>query len=67
MFLYGEKGGDPAGPIFANPAGAQERALRARVMEETMGIPTDVYIKNCEEQEQKLLDYAKYDGVVLWV
>lgn len=56
----------PAGPIFANPAGTEERALRARVLEETIGIPADVYIRNCEEQEQKLLDYAKYDEVVLW-
>ncbi|MEK5321491.1 MULTISPECIES: sigma-70 family RNA polymerase sigma factor [unclassified Paenibacillus] len=56
----------PAGPIFLNPAGAEERALRARVLEESMGIPTSEYITGCEEQEQKLREFIKYDEVVLW-
>jgi RNA polymerase sigma factor (sigma-70 family) len=54
----------PAGPL--NPAGAEERALRARVLEESMGIPTSEYIMGCEEQEQKLREFIKYDEVVLW-
>ncbi|WP_311520337.1 sigma factor-like helix-turn-helix DNA-binding protein [Paenibacillus albidus] len=56
----------PAGPVFANPAEAEGRALRARVLEETMGIPAREYITGCEEQERKLREYAKYDEVVLW-
>ncbi|MBW4082929.1 sigma-70 family RNA polymerase sigma factor [Paenibacillus sp. S150] len=56
----------PAGPVFANPAGAEERALRARVLEKTLGIPAGEYIGSCGEQERKLREYARYDEVVLW-
>ncbi|WP_337099425.1 DUF1835 domain-containing protein [Paenibacillus sp. YIM B09110] len=56
----------PAGPIFTNPAGVEERAMRARVLQETMEIPASDYIKSCEEQEQRLREYTKYDEVVLW-
>ncbi|WP_141506387.1 DUF1835 domain-containing protein [Paenibacillus luteus] len=56
----------PAGPIFENPEGAYERPLRARVLEETMGIPSGEFIAGCEEQEQKLREFSKYNEVVLW-
>ncbi|WP_139991674.1 DUF1835 domain-containing protein [Paenibacillus paridis] len=56
----------PAGPIFENPAGAYERPLRARVLEETMGIHSGEFIAGCEEQEQKLREFSKYNEVVLW-
>ncbi|MRN53499.1 DUF1835 domain-containing protein [Paenibacillus monticola] len=55
-----------AGPIFANPAGEKERSLRARVLEDTLGIPTGEYTKGCKEQEQRLREFNTHDEVVLW-
>lgn len=55
-----------AGPIFLNPAGAEERALRAEVLERTLGIPSAEYIAGCGEQEQKLRQFRHYDEVVFW-
>ncbi|ASA23026.1 sigma-70 family RNA polymerase sigma factor [Paenibacillus donghaensis] len=56
----------PAGPIFVNPAGEQERALRAEVLEHSLGIPAAEYKAACEQQESSISGFQKYDEVVLW-
>lgn len=55
-----------AGPNFANPAGAMERALRAEALEKLLGIPAEEYTAGCREQEKKLRDFSRYDEIVLW-
>lgn len=56
----------PEGPVFLEPAEPESRAVRARYLEKDMGIPADEYIRNCEEQEQKLAGFRQYDEIVLW-
>jgi RNA polymerase sigma factor (sigma-70 family) len=55
-----------AGPIFIDPSSEQERQLRAEVLQATLGIPAEEYMKGCEEQERMLSGFHKYDEVVLW-
>lgn len=55
-----------AGPNFVNPAGEQERAFRAKILEQSMGIPSAEYMAGCAEQEKRLQDYSRYEEVVLW-
>lgn len=55
-----------AGPIFVNPSGENERGIRAGVLEHTLGIPAEKYLSGCEEQEEKLRGFKRYDEVVLW-
>ncbi|AIQ48260.1 DNA-directed RNA polymerase subunit sigma [Paenibacillus sp. FSL R7-0273] len=55
-----------AGPNVMNSAGDQERAFRAKVLEQSMGIPSAEYIAGCKEQEKRLQDYSSYEEVVLW-
>lgn len=55
-----------AGPIFMDPAAQEKRQLRAEVLQATLGIPAEEYMKGCEEQERMLSGFHKYDEVVLW-
>lgn len=56
----------PAGPIFLDPAAAENRKLRAEVLQSTLGIPADEYIAGCVEQERRISGFREYDEVVLW-
>ncbi len=55
-----------AGPNFVKPSGEQERAFRAKILEQSMGIPSAEYMAGCAEQEKRLQDYSRYEEVVLW-
>lgn len=55
-----------SGPIFEELSGRQEREQRTRYLEQKLGIPAAEYIANCQEQEKKLREIARYDEVVLW-
>lgn len=55
-----------AGPNIENHGGDQERAFRAKTLEQSMGIPSAEYIAACAEQEGKLRSFSRYEEVVLW-
>ncbi|WP_019909829.1 DUF1835 domain-containing protein [Paenibacillus sp. HW567] len=55
-----------SGPIFEELSGPKERIGRAQYLEQRLGIPSAEYIANCEEQEKKLRNSARYHEIVLW-
>lgn len=56
----------PVGPVFEDMSGQKEKSLRARYLEETLGIPAADFISSCESQEQALQRFDTYKEVVLW-
>ncbi|UQZ32485.1 RNA polymerase subunit sigma [Paenibacillus sp. PK3_47] len=56
----------PAGPVFVNLSSERERGIRAGALEQTLGIPAKEYTAGCEQQEEKLQGFGRYDEVVLW-
>ncbi|WP_422658845.1 DUF1835 domain-containing protein [Paenibacillus sp. EC2-1] len=56
----------PHGPVFVNADERGHRAVRAEYLEQTMGIPRAEFIQGCEQQEQVLADFQKYEEIVLW-
>lgn len=55
-----------AGPVFTDPAAAENRQLRAEVLESALGIPAAEYVAGCGEQERRISGFREYDEVVLW-
>ncbi|MFC3800730.1 DUF1835 domain-containing protein [Cohnella sp. GCM10012308] len=56
----------PAGPVFAEMYGPEQRTIRARYLERTMGISAALYEQTCRSQESRLLNCRQYDEIVLW-
>ncbi|MCR8842457.1 sigma-70 family RNA polymerase sigma factor [Paenibacillus sp. SC116] len=56
----------PFGPVFKEMGEFNNRELRAKYLERTLGIPASEYIRIAKEQEQKLHQFQNYDEVVLW-
>lgn len=54
------------GPVFADQADSAALAFRASSLEQTLGIPSDLFIPGCEAQERQLAGFQKYDEIVLW-
>ncbi|MGE7825436.1 sigma-70 family RNA polymerase sigma factor [Paenibacillus sp. NPDC093718] len=54
------------GPVFTKMDEPDHRRTRAQYLELTLGIPQKEYIETCESQERKLVDFQKYDEIVLW-
>ncbi|HEY4391735.1 MAG TPA: sigma-70 family RNA polymerase sigma factor [Paenibacillus sp.] len=55
----------PHGPVFREMSGDNLKQ-RAQYLQQTLGIPPEVYIQGCKEQEQVLQNFANYDEVILW-
>ncbi|MEF3305269.1 sigma-70 family RNA polymerase sigma factor [Paenibacillus sp. GYB003] len=56
----------PDGLVFAEPSEPANRTARARYLEQTMGIPSEAFVRISETQEKQLADFRKYDEIVLW-
>ncbi|WP_254450203.1 DUF1835 domain-containing protein [Cohnella herbarum] len=56
----------PHGPVFLDPAAGGNRDIRARYLEQTMGIPYQEYLRNSEEQEKTLAGFHQYEEIILW-
>ncbi|WP_409344294.1 sigma-70 family RNA polymerase sigma factor [Paenibacillus sp. MBLB4367] len=54
------------GPVFLDAAAAANRTVRAQYLEKAMGVPSEVFVRGSEEQEQTLASFRKYDEIVLW-
>ncbi|MFD0712806.1 sigma-70 family RNA polymerase sigma factor [Paenibacillus sp. GCM10027626] len=54
------------GPVFTDGAVPSNRQVRARYLENAMGIPYDEFVRTSEAQERILADFKKYDDIVLW-
>nr|WP_150271122.1 sigma-70 family RNA polymerase sigma factor [Paenibacillus tepidiphilus] len=54
------------GPVYGASAGEQERLIRARALEEGLGIPREEYLAAYAEQERRLGEFKRYDEIVLW-
>ncbi|GGA47067.1 sigma-70 family RNA polymerase sigma factor [Paenibacillus physcomitrellae] len=54
------------GPVAPDMRNEELRKRRAAYLEQTLGIPEDLYIGQCEEQEAKLERAGQYDEIVLW-
>lgn len=54
------------GPVFSEMSGENHRTLRAHELERTLGIPQEDYIHTCEQQENTLQAFQKYEEIVLW-
>lgn len=56
----------PDGPVFAEPAEGDNRAVRARYLEEALGVPNAEFIRMSETQEKQLAGFRQYGEIVLW-
>lgn len=56
----------PAGPVFADMSDSENRSVRARYLEQAMGIPREEYVKISETQEKELERFRDYEEVVFW-
>lgn len=56
----------PEGPVFLDPTESANRFARAQYLEQAMGIPSSDYIRISENQEKVLVEYHKYEEIVLW-
>lgn len=56
----------PEGPVFIDSAEGTNRSVRARYLEQAMGIPSAEFIRLSEEQEKVRADFRKYEEIVLW-
>jgi RNA polymerase sigma factor (sigma-70 family) len=56
----------PHGPVFLDPAVEENRSVRARYLEQTMGIPRNEYMQISEIQEKTLADFHQYEEIILW-
>ncbi|MFD2333498.1 DUF1835 domain-containing protein [Cohnella sp. GCM10020058] len=56
----------PVGPVFAEMNGLEQRSIRARYLERTLGIAAELYEQTCGSQESQLLNCRQYDEIVLW-
>ncbi|GLI05010.1 hypothetical protein YDYSG_10400 [Paenibacillus tyrfis] len=56
----------PEGPVFTDPAEAANRSVRARYLEQAMGIPSAEFIRISEEQEKVRANFRNYEEIVLW-
>ncbi|MFH5185131.1 DUF1835 domain-containing protein [Paenibacillus sp. TAB 01] len=54
------------GPVFSDMAGENNRSVRAHDLEHILNIPPADYISTCENQENKLQQFQKYEEIVLW-
>ncbi|MGU3566723.1 DUF1835 domain-containing protein [Paenibacillus sp. D51F] len=54
------------GPVFADGADKAGRAIRARYLEQTLGVPREEYLSACEAQEAMLEELKRFGEVVLW-
>ncbi|ANS76456.1 hypothetical protein AWM70_19320 [Paenibacillus yonginensis] len=54
------------GPVAFDMRNEELRKRRAAYLEHTLGIPEDLYIGQCVEQEAKLERAGQYDEIVLW-
>jgi hypothetical protein len=55
-----------AGPIFCDPYSTEHQPVRAENLEQTLGIPQQLWAKGCEEQGAQLAKFKEYDEIVLW-
>ncbi|AJS58675.1 DNA-directed RNA polymerase subunit sigma [Paenibacillus sp. IHBB 10380] len=56
----------PEGPIFVDPTEYANRSVRAQYLEKAMGIPSAEHIRISKTQEKVLVDFNKYEEIVLW-
>ncbi|RKN85796.1 sigma-70 family RNA polymerase sigma factor [Paenibacillus ginsengarvi] len=56
----------PDGPVFVDAAEPVNRSARARYLEQTIGVPSEQFIRMSEEQEAKLANFREYGEIVLW-
>jgi len=54
------------GPVFAAPAVEENVHIRARYLEQSLGIPAAEFITGSQSQEQFLANVQQYEEVVLW-
>ncbi|MFC3769218.1 sigma-70 family RNA polymerase sigma factor [Paenibacillus sp. GCM10012303] len=54
------------GPVFAEQSNPDALAFRASRLEQTLGIPRDLFLSGCEAQERQLAGFRDYDEIVLW-
>jgi len=54
------------GPIFRDLMDNGNRAIRARYLEQQLGIPSHEYESGCLSQEKALTAFHQYEEVVLW-
>jgi len=55
----------PHGPVFREMDGDNLKR-RAQYLQQTLGIPPEVYIQGCKEQEKVLKNFANYNEIILW-
>lgn len=54
------------GPLSPDPDSEGSRAVRARYLERTMGVPSADYLRISEAQQEALRGFRRYEEVVLW-
>lgn len=54
------------GPIFEEMNTDAHLTVRAKYLEENLGISAEQYMMSCKQQEEQLAKFRKYDEVVLW-
>lgn len=54
------------GPVFEEMNKEAHLTLRAKYLEQNLGIPAKEYVATCKQQEEQLAQFRKYDEVVLW-
>lgn len=54
------------GPVFADQTAPPNATLRAKYLEQAMGIPSREYTDTCAAQQKALADYGRYGEIVLW-
>ncbi|MCP3775257.1 sigma-70 family RNA polymerase sigma factor [Paenibacillus sp. MZ04-78.2] len=56
----------PEGPVFTDSMAGANRSVRARYLEQSMGIPSAEFTRSSEEQEKVRADFRNYEEIVLW-
>lgn len=54
------------GPVFKEMNTDAHLNVRAKYLEQNLGIPTEQYRVTCKQQEEQLAKFRQYDEVVLW-
>ena len=54
------------GPVFEEMNTEAHLTLRAKYLEQNLGIPAEQYVATCKQQEEQLAQFRQYDEVVLW-
>ncbi|WP_454189861.1 sigma-70 family RNA polymerase sigma factor [Paenibacillus sp. Marseille-Q7038] len=54
------------GPVFKEMNTDAHLTVRAKYLEQNLGIPAEQYRVTCKQQEEQLAKFRQYDEVVLW-